>query len=56
MLGINGYTVIREYQNNAMKKGFHYDEEKDCFICMQEKHLKFQRLRECKIFCVNPMD
>ena len=44
LLGINGYTAIREYQNNAMKKGFHYDEEKDCFVCMQGKHIEFQKL------------
>ena len=44
LLGINGYTAIREYQNNAMKKGFHYDEEKDCFVCMRGRHLKFQKL------------
>ena len=44
ILGINGYTAIREYQNNAMKKGFHYDEEKDRFVCMQGKYLEFQKL------------
>ena len=33
LLKINGYTAIREYQNNPMKKGFQYDEEKDLFIC-----------------------
>ena len=41
-LGINGYTAIREYQNNAMKKGFHYDEEKDCFVCMWEDTFNFR--------------
>ena len=25
LLGINGYTAIRIYQNNALKKGFEYD-------------------------------
>ena len=34
LLGSNGYTAIREYQNNAMKKGFRYDVEKDHFVCM----------------------
>lgn len=24
-----------EYQNNAMKKGFLYEEEKDRFVCIQ---------------------
>lgn len=42
--GTNGYTAIREYQNNAMKKGFCYDAEKDCFVCMQGKYLEFQKL------------
>lgn len=32
LLGINGYTAVRKYQNNAMKKGFHYEEEKDRFV------------------------
>lgn len=31
LLGINGYTAIREYQNNAIKKGVRYKEEKDRF-------------------------
>ena len=44
LLGINGYTAIREYQNNAMKKGFHYEEEKDRFVCIQGKHLEFHKL------------
>ena len=44
LLGINGYTAIREYPNNAMKKGFCYDAEKDCFVCMQGKNLEFQKL------------
>lgn len=44
ILGVNGYTAIREYQNNAMKKGFQYDEEKDCFICMNGNQLEFKKL------------
>lgn len=43
LLGINGYTAIREYQNNAMKKGFCYDAEKDCFVYKQGKYLEFQK-------------
>ena len=43
ILMINGYTAIREFQNNAMKKGFLYDEEKDSFVCTQGKHLEFQK-------------
>ena len=27
-----------------MKKGFCYDAEKDCFVCMQGKNLEFQKL------------
>lgn len=44
LLGIQGYTAIRKYQNNAMKKGFRYDEKNDRFICMKGQHLEFQKL------------
>ena len=44
LLGINSYTAIREYQNNAMKKGFCYEEENDRFICMQGEYLEFKKL------------
>lgn len=44
LLGINGYTAIREYQNNAMKKGFRYEVEQDRFVCEQGEYLKFQKL------------
>ena len=44
LLGIDGYTAVREYQNNAMKKGFLYDEKKDCFLCEKGKQLHFQKL------------
>lgn len=41
---INGYTAIREYQNNTMKKGFQYEEEKDHFVCAQREYLRFHKL------------
>ncbi len=44
LLGLNGYTAIREYQNNAMKKGFCYEEETDRFVCRQGEYLEFQKL------------
>ena len=44
LLDIDEYTAIREYQNNAMKKGFPYDEQKDAFICRKGKYLQFQKL------------
>lgn len=44
LLGINGYTAIREYQNNAMKKGFCYEAETDRFVCIQGEYLEFQKL------------
>ena len=44
LLGINGYTAIREYQNNAMKKSFCYEEENDRFVCMQGEYLEFKKL------------
>ncbi len=44
LLGIDGYTAIRVYQNNALRKGFQYDQEKDCFICEKGKELLFKRL------------
>lgn len=44
LLGIDGYTAVREYQNNALKKGFTYDLEKDCFVCENQNQLSFQRL------------
>lgn len=33
LLGVQGYTAIREDQNHAMKRGFCYEEETDCFVC-----------------------
>ena len=44
LLGVQGYTAIREYQNNAMKKGFFYEEETDRFVCRQGEYLAFQKL------------
>ena len=44
LLGVQGYTAIREYQNNAMKKGFYYEEETDRFVCRQGEYLAFQKL------------
>lgn len=44
LLGIDGYTAIRVYQNNALKKGFEYDSITDSFICMHKNSLTFQRL------------
>lgn len=44
LLGIQGYTAIRKYQNNAMKKGFCYEEETDRFVCRQGEYLGFQKL------------
>ena len=44
LLGIDGYTAIRVYQNNALKKGFSYDSEKDCFVCERGNHLNFNRI------------
>lgn len=44
LLEIDSYTAIRVYQNNALKKGFEYDQETDCFICESNKSLPFQRL------------
>ena len=44
LLGIDGYTAIRVYQNNALKKGFEYDQKTDSFICMYQNALTFQRL------------
>lgn len=44
LLGIHGYTAIREYQNNAMKKGFCYEAETDRFVCMRGEYLEFQKL------------
>ena len=44
LLGIDGYTAIRVYQNNALRKGFQYNQEKDCFICEKGEELSFKKL------------
>lgn len=44
LLGIDGYTAIRIYPNNALKKGFEYNQEADCFRCENHNALTFQRL------------
>jgi len=44
LLEIDGYTAIRVYQNNALKKGFRYCPETDGFLCEKEKLLTFQRI------------
>ncbi|PWJ47973.1 transposase [Faecalicatena contorta] len=44
LLGVDGYTAIRTYQNNALKKGFEYDAENDCFVCEKDQILAFEKL------------
>lgn len=44
LLGIDGYTAIRVYQNNALRKGFQYNPEKDSFICEKGKEFSFKKL------------
>ena len=44
LLGINGHTATREYQNNTIKKGFRYEEEKDRFVCIEGEYLEFHNL------------
>ncbi len=50
LLGINGYTAIWEYQNNAMKKGFCYEAEHERFVCVQGEYLEFQKLKTVHVF------
>lgn len=44
LMGITDYCSIREIHNNAMKKGFTYDQSMDCFICESKKRLTFSKL------------
>lgn len=44
LLGINSYTAIRKYQNNAMKKGFCYGLGNGRFVCSQGEYLEFRKL------------
>ena len=44
LLGVTDYCSIREMHNNAMKKGFTYDEATDSFICEMGCPLQYRRL------------
>ena len=44
VLGITGYVSRREFHNAAMRKGFAYLPENDCFTCMKGHHLNFEAL------------
>lgn len=44
ILGITGYSSLRNFHNNPMKKRFVYNPDKDCFTCQCGKELSFQRL------------
>ena len=44
LLEVNGYTAIREHQNNAMKKGFRYEEGNERFVCVRGEYLEFNKL------------
>ncbi len=44
LLVMDGFTAIREYHNNGLKKGFMYDEATDEFICQKGKSLKLRKL------------
>ena len=44
ILGITGYTSLRNFHNNPMKKGFIYNPQKDCFTCQCGKELHFRRI------------
>lgn len=43
-LGIVDYCSIRQMHNNAMRKGFDYSPEDDCFVCLKAKQLRIERL------------
>ena len=42
--GVTGYVSRREFHNAAMRKGFAYLPENDCFTCMKGHHLNFEAL------------
>lgn len=42
LLGITGYVSQWEFNNAAMRKGFIYLPESDCFTCMKGNHLEFE--------------
>ena len=44
ILGITGYVSRREFNSAAMRKGFTYLPENDCFACMKGYHLHFEAL------------
>ena len=44
VLGITGYVSRREFHNAAMRKGFTYLPENDCFRCVKGHHLNFEAL------------
>ena len=44
LMGITDYCSIRESHNNAMKKGFTYDDKTDSFICEKGCHLNYKKL------------
>ncbi len=44
LMGITDYCSIREMHNNALRKGFEYDQNTDCFICEKGKRLIFSKL------------
>ena len=44
ILNIKGYSSLRNFHNNPMKKGFEYNPVKDCFVCQCGKNLHFHRI------------
>lgn len=42
LLGITGYVSRREFHNAAMRKGFIYLPEQDCFKCMKNQRLEYE--------------
>lgn len=44
ILDIKGYSSLRNFHNNPMKKGFTYNSDKDCFICLEGKELNFFKI------------
>lgn len=43
LLNIVGYCAPIAFHNNALKKGFEYDAQNDCFVCCKGKSLNFER-------------
>ena len=44
VMEITGYVSKREFHKAAMRKGFAYLPENDCFACMKGHHLNFETL------------